>query len=94
MNSIFKLSKNTCDLRNAHLFESQNCKTKRYGLDCITYIISQILGYFEVRDTISLKTFKHKIKLGIAIRACVTVARLTITTYDLLKCNHYIVYFL
>ena len=46
MNSIFKLSKNTYDLRNAHLFESQNCKTKRYGLDCITYIISQILDSF------------------------------------------------
>ena len=46
------------------MFVSQNPKTKWYGLDCITYIISQILNSFEVWDSISLKTFKHnKIKI-------------------------------
>ena len=29
MNDIFKLRKNTHNLRNAHLFESQNPRTKR-----------------------------------------------------------------
>ena len=33
MNDIVKLRKNTYDLRNVPLFESQSPKTKRYGLD-------------------------------------------------------------
>ena len=33
MNDIFKLRKNTYNLRNVHLFESKNPRTKRYCLD-------------------------------------------------------------
>ena len=33
MNDIFKIRKNTYEQRDIHLFESQNSKTKRYGLD-------------------------------------------------------------
>ena len=83
MNDIFKLRKNTYDLRNFHLFENQNPKTKRYVLDCIAHLVSQIWHTFpiEIRDSVLLKTFKHKKKkCGIAIRAHVTVARLLITT--------------
>ena len=34
MNDIFKLRKNTSNLRNVHSFESQIPRTKRYRLDC------------------------------------------------------------
>ena len=64
-------------MRNAYLFEYQNPRTKRYGLCCITYRVSQISQIFaiETRDSISLKMFNHKIK----------------TWYS--KCNHYIFFF-
>ena len=37
MNDIFKLRKNIYNLRNVHLFESLNPRTKRYGLDGNAY---------------------------------------------------------
>ena len=63
-NDIFKLWKNTNDLRNIHLFETKSPETKRYGLDCIVHIISQIWQTFliEIRDSILRKVFKQKIK--------------------------------
>ena len=42
MNTIFKLRKNTYQLRNFHAFESQNPRTKKFGLDSITYRSSQL----------------------------------------------------
>ena len=64
MTDTFKFRKNACDLRKIHLFESQNPKTKRYGLDFIVYVVSQIRQTFpiEIRDLISLKIFEQKIK--------------------------------
>ena len=41
MNDIFKLRKNICNVRNVHLFESLNPRTKRYRLYCIVYRSSQ-----------------------------------------------------
>ena len=38
----FKLRKNTYQLRNFHAFESQNPRTKKFGLDSITYRSSQL----------------------------------------------------
>ena len=35
MNAIFQPRINIYNLRNVHLFESQNSRTKRYGLNCI-----------------------------------------------------------
>ena len=60
MNDFFRLRKSTYSLRNPHLSESQNPKTKRYSLYCIAYIVSQIWKTFSIviRDAISLKTFK------------------------------------
>ena len=60
MNDIFRLRKTTYRVRNPNLFESQNPKTKRYGLYCIAYIVSQIWKTISIviRDSISLKTFK------------------------------------
>ena len=42
INNIFKFRKNTYNLRNVHLIESQNTRTKGYRLDCITFRASQI----------------------------------------------------
>ena len=35
MSGIFKLRENTYNLRNFHIFESQNPSTKKFGLDSI-----------------------------------------------------------
>ena len=61
MNDIFKLRKN---LRNVRLFESQNPRTKQYGLYCITYRASQFWQTFpfEIRESVLLNIFKHNIK--------------------------------
>ena len=37
MSDIFKLRGNTYNLRNFHIFESQNSRTKKFGLDSIAY---------------------------------------------------------
>ena len=37
MSDIFKLRENTCNLRNFHIFESKNPRTKKFGLDSIAY---------------------------------------------------------
>ena len=81
--------KNTYNLTNAHLLESQSPRAKRCALNCIANRASQILQTFpiKIKDSFSLKIF-----FGIAIP--VHVASPTFTTWDLLKCNHYIVYFL
>ena len=42
MNDIFKLRENTYNLRNFHIFEAENSRTKRFGLDCIAYRASQL----------------------------------------------------
>ena len=42
MNTIFKLRQNTYNLKNFHAFESQNPRTKKFGLDSIAYRASQL----------------------------------------------------
>lgn len=42
INDIFKFRKNSYNLINVHLTESQNARTKGYRLDCITFRASQI----------------------------------------------------
>ena len=42
MSDILNLRENTYNLRNVHIFESQNPRTKKFGLDSITYIASQL----------------------------------------------------
>ena len=42
MSDIFKLNENTYNLRNFHIFESQNLKTKQFGLYIIAYRSSQL----------------------------------------------------
>ena len=64
MSDIFKLRENTCNLRNFHIFESQNPRTKKFGLDSIAYRASQLWKNVpeEIRNSTSLPIFKKKIK--------------------------------
>ena len=65
MNTIFKLRQNTYNLRNFHAFESQNPRTKKFGLDSIAYrTYSQLLKNVpeEIRNSPSLLIFKESIK--------------------------------
>ena len=62
MSDIFKLRKNTYNLRN--LFESQNPRIKKSGLESIAYKASQLWKNVpeEIRNSTSLPMFKKKIK--------------------------------
>ena len=64
MSGIFKLRENTYNLRNFHIFESQNPRTKKFGQDNIAYRASQCLKNVleEIRNSTSLPVFKEKIK--------------------------------
>ena len=42
MNNIFKLRENSYNLRNFQIFESQNPRTKKFGLDSIAYRANQL----------------------------------------------------
>ena len=64
MSDIFKLRENTYNLRNFHIFESQNLRTKKFGLGSIAYRASQLWKNVpeEIRNSTSLPMFKRKIK--------------------------------
>ena len=64
MSDIFKLRENTYNLRNFHIFESQNPRTKKFGLDSIAYRASQLWKNVpeEIRNSTSLPMFRKKIK--------------------------------
>ena len=42
MNDIFKLRENTYNLRNFHIFQTENPRSLKYGLDAIPYRASQL----------------------------------------------------
>ena len=42
INTTFKLRNNTYNLRNFYAFESQNPRTKKFGLDNIAYKAGQL----------------------------------------------------
>ena len=42
MSEIFKVRENTYNLRNFHIFESHNRRTKKFGLHSIAYRTSQL----------------------------------------------------
>ena len=56
MSDIFNLRENTYNLRNVHIFESQNPRTKKFGLDSIAYRASQLWKNVpeEIRNSTSL----------------------------------------
>ena len=61
---IMSVRENTYNLRNFHIFESQNPRTKKFGLDSIAYRASQLWKNVpeEIRNSNSLPMFKKKIK--------------------------------
>ena len=63
MSGIFKLRENAYNLRNFHIFESQNLRIT-FGLDSIAYRASQLWKNVpeENRNSTSLLMFKKKIK--------------------------------
>ena len=85
MSDIFNLRENTYNLRNVHIFESQNPRTKKFGLDSITYIASQLWKNFaeEIRNSASLPIFTEKIKK-------VPLISYTSTTWNLSSCFIYL----
>ena len=60
MSDIVKLRENTYNLRNFHIFESQNPRTKKFGLDSIAYRASQLWKNVpeEIRNSTSKKIKK------------------------------------
>ena len=64
MSDTFKLRENTYNLRNFHKFESQNPRTKKFGLDSIVYRASQLWKNVpaEIRNSTSLPMLRKKIK--------------------------------
>ena len=64
ISDIFKVRESTYNLRNFHIFESQNPRTKKFGLDSIAYRASQLWKNVpeEIRNSTSLPMFKKKIK--------------------------------
>ena len=61
---IMSVWENTYNLRNFHIFESQNPRTKKFGLDSIAYRASQLWKNVpeEIRNSTSLPIFEEKIK--------------------------------
>ena len=64
MSDIFKLRENTYNLRNFHICESQNIRTKKFGLDSIAYTAIQLWKNVpeDIRNSTSFPMFKKKIK--------------------------------
>ena len=95
MNDIFKLRKIIYNLRNFYLFESQNPRTKWFGLDYIAYRASQIWQTVrtEMRDSILPKIFKHKVKTWYCNLFPCYYCKPYIHQLRLFKCNLYILYF-
>ena len=64
MNTIFKLRQNGYNLRNFHVFESQNPSTKKFSQDSIAYRANQLWKNIaeEIENSVSPLTFKQSIK--------------------------------
>ena len=64
MSDIFKLRENAYNLRNFHIFDSQNPRTKTFGLDSIAYRASQLWKNVpeEIRNLTPFPMFKKKLR--------------------------------
>ena len=64
MNDIFKLGESLYNLRNFHIFQTENPRLFQYGLDAIPYCASQLWQQvsIDIRETASLALFKNRIK--------------------------------
>ena len=64
MNDIFKLRENMYNLRNFHIFQTENPRSLKYGLDAIPYCASQFWQQvpIDIREAASIALFKNSIK--------------------------------
>ena len=64
VSDIFKLRENMYNLRNFHIFLTENLRSLKYGLDAIPYRASQLwhLVPNDVCEAASLALFKNRIK--------------------------------
>ena len=64
MSDIFKLREKSYNLRRFHVFDSQNPRTRTFGLDSIAYRASQLWKNVseEIRNSTPFPMFKKKIK--------------------------------
>ena len=64
MNDIFKLRKNVYNLRHFRIFQIENPRSLKYGLDAIPYRTSQLWQQvpIDIREAASLALFKNLIK--------------------------------
>ena len=64
MSDIFKLRENMYNLRNFHIFQTENPRSLKYGLDAIPYRASQLWQQVptDIREAASLTLFKNRIK--------------------------------
>ena len=66
MNDIFKLRENTYNLRNFHIFQTENPRSLKYGLDAIPYRASQLWQQvpIDICEAASLTLSKIALRLG------------------------------
>ena len=64
MCDIFKLRENMCNLQNLHIFQTDNPRSLKYGLNAIPYCASQLCQQvpIDIREAASLVLFKTRIK--------------------------------
>ena len=64
MSDIFRLREKSYSLRRFHVFDSQNPRTKTFGLDSTAYRVSQLWKNVpeEIRNSTPFPMFKKKIK--------------------------------
>ena len=64
MYDIFKLRENMYNLRNFHIFQIENPRSLKYGLDVCPYRASQLWEQvsIDIREAASLALFKNHIK--------------------------------
>ena len=64
MNDIFKLRENAYNLRNFHIFQTENPRSLKYGLDAVPYRANQLWQQVpsDIREAASLTFFKNRIK--------------------------------
>ena len=65
MTDIFTLWKNSHNIRNIRLFDSENPQSVRFRVDAIAFRASQLWQKvpIAIKDSLSLEIFKEKIKV-------------------------------
>ena len=61
---FFKLRENTYKFRNFHIFQTENPRSLKYGLDAIPYRASQLWQQvpIDICEAVCLAFFKNRIK--------------------------------